>query len=125
MKKLLIALSLAIAATGAYAKDEKAPTAQQSKMAGCNKEAKDMKGDERKAFMSGCLSNKPASEPKKEMTAQQTKMGNCNKEAKAKEMKGDARKAFMKDCLSNKPADAKAATPATPATPAKPADTKK
>lgn len=123
MKKLLIALSLALAATGAYAKDEKAPTAQQSKMADCNKEAKDMKGDERKAFMSKCLSNKPA-EPKKEMTAQQTKMGDCNKEAKG--MKGDERKAFMSKCLKGdaKPADAKAATPATPATPAKPADKK-
>jgi hypothetical protein len=62
MKKLLIALSLALAATGAYAKDEKAATPQQSRMADCNKEAKDkaLKGDERKAFMKGCLSGKPA-----------------------------------------------------------------
>lgn len=29
--------------------------AQQEKMKGCNKEAKGMKGDERKAFMSSCL----------------------------------------------------------------------
>ena len=126
MKKLLIALSLALAATGAYAKDETAATPQQSKMADCNKEAKakDMKGDARKDFMKSCLSNKPAAEPKKDMTAQQSKMGDCNKEAKAKDMKGDARKAFMKGCLSNKPTDTKAATPAVPATPAKPADKK-
>lgn len=127
MKKLLIVLSLALAATGAYAKDEKAATPQQSKMAGCNKEAKDkdMKGDERKAFMKSCLSGKPA-EAKKEMTPQQMKMANCNKEAKAKEMKGDERKKFMSGCLKGdaKPADAKAATPAVPATPAKPADKK-
>lgn len=134
MKKLLIALSLALAATGAYAKDEKTATPQQSRMADCNKEAKakDMKGDERKAFMKSCLSGKPAEakvEAKKEMTPQQMKMANCNKEAKAKEMKGDERKKFMSGCLKGdaKPVDAKAATPAvpaTPATPAKPADKK-
>ena len=38
----------------------KAPTAQQSKMATCNKDAGDKKGDERKAFMKECLSAKPA-----------------------------------------------------------------
>lgn len=32
-----------------------APTKQQSKMATCNAEAGDKKGDERKAFMSECL----------------------------------------------------------------------
>jgi hypothetical protein len=42
----------------AYAAD--APTAQQSKMGTCNKEAGDKKGDERKAFMKECLSAKPA-----------------------------------------------------------------
>lgn len=130
MKKLLIALSLALAASGAYAKDEKAPTTQQARMAECNKEAKDkdMKSDERKAFMKSCLSGKPAEakEAKKELTPQQQKMQNCNKEAKAKDMKGPDRKKFMSECLKGdaKPADAKAATPATPATPAKPADKK-
>lgn len=121
MKKLLIALSLALAASGAYAKEDQAATPQQSKMADCNKEAKakEMKGDERRAFMKSCLSGKPA-EAKKEMTPQQMKMGHCNKEAKAKEMKGPERKKFMSECLKGdaKPADAKAATPATPATPA-------
>jgi uncharacterized protein HemX len=36
---------------------QKKATAQQSKMAHCNKEAgaKQLKGDERKKFMSGCL----------------------------------------------------------------------
>ena len=45
------------AATGA-----KAPTAQQSKMATCNKEAREqtLKGAERKKFMSECLSSKKA-----------------------------------------------------------------
>ncbi len=68
------------------------PTAQQNKMATCNKEAGDKKGDERKAFMKTCLSAKPAS--------QQSKMASCNKEAGDK--KGDERKAFMKTCLSAK-----------------------
>lgn len=37
--------------------EEKAPTAQQSKMKACNKEAKakELKGDDRKTFMSTCL----------------------------------------------------------------------
>ena len=121
MKKLLIALSLALATTGAYAKEEKAATPQQSKMADCNKEAKDqkMRGDERKAFMKICLSSKPAEVPaeakveaKKELTPQQMKMGNCNKEAKAKELKGPERKKFMSECLkggakSEKPGEKK------------------
>ena len=36
---------------------EKQPTAQQNRMKGCNAEAakKELKGDERKAFMSSCL----------------------------------------------------------------------
>ncbi|MGE5027557.1 MAG: PsiF family protein [Betaproteobacteria bacterium] len=58
MKKLLIALCLAVGfAAPAIAKDEKALTAQQSKMGSCNKEAgaKALKGDERKKFMSECL----------------------------------------------------------------------
>ena len=67
-----------------------AMTAQQSKMGDCNKEAGDKKGDDRKAFMKTCLSNKP-------MT-QQEKMTKCNKDAGAK--KGDERKTFMKECLS-------------------------
>lgn len=58
-------------------------------MATCNTEAADKKGDERKAFMKTCLSNKPAT--------QQDKMKTCNADAKGK--KGDERKAFMSECL--------------------------
>ena len=92
MKTLLAVLTasaLALAATTAMAADDKANTPQQNKMATCNKEAGDKKGDERKAFMSECLKNKP-------MT-QQDKMKHCNAEAKDK--KGDERKAFMSQCL--------------------------
>lgn len=69
------------------------PNKQQSKMADCNKEAGDKKGDERKAFMKTCLSAKTNAK-----TAQQEKMKTCNKDATGK--KGDERKAFMKQCLS-------------------------
>lgn len=126
MKKLLIALCLTLAAGSAFAKDEKSASPQQSKMADCNKEAKDkaLKGDDRKAFMKSCLSNKPAAaptatpatpatpaaaEPKKELTPQQQRMQNCNKDAKEKALKGPERKKFMSECLkaSGKPTEAK------------------
>jgi hypothetical protein len=74
---------------------DKAPTAQQSKMTTCNKDAGDKKGDERKAFMKTCLSAKPAAAAP---VTQQDKMKTCNKDASGK--KGDERKAFMKSCLS-------------------------
>ncbi|WP_420474477.1 PsiF family protein [Noviherbaspirillum sp. ST9] len=92
MKKLAAALMLAVpfAFTNVHAATE-----QQNKMATCNKEAADKKGDERKAFMKECLSNKPkVSEAQK---AQQEKMKTCNAEAKDK--KGDERKKFMSECL--------------------------
>jgi hypothetical protein len=63
---------------------------QQTKMASCNKEAADKRGDEHKAFMKQCLSAKKG-------TPQQVKMKTCN--ADAKDMKGDARKKFMSECL--------------------------
>ena len=104
MKQLisLMALGLALAVGGAHAADEKAPTAQQSKMKTCNADAKDKKGDERKAFMKECLSAKPAAPAAAEdgKIAQQNKMKTCN--ADAKDKKGDERKAFMKECLSAK-----------------------
>jgi hypothetical protein len=62
-------------------------------MKACNQKAADMKGDERKKFMSDCLSGK---EPAPKMT-QQEKMSACNK--KAGDKKGDERKAFMSECL--------------------------
>lgn len=94
---------------------------QQNKMATCNKDATGKKGDERKAFMKECLSNKPAAPaaaaPAPEAApaagnSQQNKMATCNKDATGK--KGDERKAFMKECLSSKPA-APAAPAAAPA----------
>lgn len=92
MKKLLslAALGLILAVGSAHAAEEdKAPTKQQTKMGTCNKDAGEMKGDERKAFMKTCLSKKPAT--------QQEVMKACNMDAAGK--KGDERKAFMSQCL--------------------------
>ena len=110
MKKLLsllaaagLALSFATQAADApaagAAAPAKAPTAQQSKMKTCNADAgaKNLKGDERKAFMKDCLSAD-------KQAKRQDKMKSCNADAKTKNLKGDERKAFMKECLSNKPA---------------------
>ncbi len=96
MKKLLTlaALGLSLSFGAAHAQD-KAPTAQQTKMATCNKDAAGKKGDERKAFMKTCLSAKPAV-----AMTQQDKMKSCNADPQAKVLKGDERKAFMKTCLS-------------------------
>jgi hypothetical protein len=80
----------AAAATAAASAPAAEKTAQQSKMATCNKEAEGKKGDERKAFMKDCLS---ANKQEK----QQNKMKTCNAEAAGK--KGDERKAFMSECL--------------------------
>ena len=85
--------SLAASHAAAAPMADKKPTAQQGKMATCNKDAAEKKGDERKAFMKTCLSAKP-------VTTQQSKMTACNADPKAKTTKGDERKAFMKECLS-------------------------
>ncbi len=89
----VIALSLALGATGALA------ATPQEKMKTCNTDAtgKGLKGDERKAFMSSCLSNKPAAAEAKVLTPQQEKMKKCNADATGKT--GEARKTFMSTCL--------------------------
>lgn len=81
--------STALLATPALAADK---MSQQDKMKKCNADAAGKKGDDRKSFMSTCLSAK-ADAP---MT-QQDKMKKCNVDAAGK--KGDERKAFMSTCL--------------------------
>ena len=75
---------------------DKAPSVQQNKMKTCNADAaaKELKGEERKAFMKECLSAKVDA-----AAAQRDKMKTCNAEAKDKALKGDERKAFMSSCL--------------------------
>ena len=103
MKRLLIALSLALAfSPAAVAQDKKeaspAQKKQQERMKDCNGKAADKKGDERKAFMSACLKGEM---DKAKPTAQQGRMKNCNKEAGDKKLKGEERKAFMSGCLKS------------------------
>ena len=101
MKALIALVALTFATCGAFAaeKEKKAPSpaqlAQQEKMKSCNAEAgqKELKGDDRKKFMSECLGAKAAP------ATQQDKMKTCNAEAGKKELKGDERKKFMSDCL--------------------------
>ena len=85
--------AFALSAATVRAADDKKPTEQQSRMATCNKDAgeKNLKGDERKKFMSECLKTKKAS--------QQNKMTTCNKDAGEKKLKGDERTKFMSECL--------------------------
>lgn len=66
-----------------------AENAQQERMKACNKEAGEKKGDDRKKFMSTCLSDKKK--------ASDNKMAACN--TKSKGMKADERKKFMSDCM--------------------------
>jgi hypothetical protein len=97
MKTLISVLALAVSAFAgsAYAADAASgPTKQQTKMATCNKDAGDKKGDERKAFMSECLKKE------KDGTAQQNKMKTCSADFKATKKPGSERQAFMKECLS-------------------------
>ncbi len=100
MNRTALLASLAIAVACLASQPPALANTQQEKMTECNKvaSAKNLKGDERKAFMSECLSNKPAAAP---MT-QQEKMTECNKLASAKSLKGDERKAFMSECLKKK-----------------------
>ena len=99
-RKISLILALALCALPAIAQESKQPSpaqaAQQQKMNDCNKQAKtkNLKGDDRKKFMSQCLSAAGVSQ------TQQEKMKSCNKEATAKNLKGDDRKAFMSTCLS-------------------------
>ncbi len=90
MKRMLLSCAGALCIALPFASPASAATPQQEKMKACNKDAEGKKGDERKAFMSSCLSAKAP------MT-QQDKMKQCNKDAAGK--KGDDRKSFMSSCL--------------------------
>ena len=60
MRFMIALAALSFATCGAFAAEKKAPSpaqlAQQEKMKTCNMEATGKKGQERKAFMSKCLS---------------------------------------------------------------------
>jgi psiF repeat len=89
MSKFLIltTLSVSLMLGIAHANEEKAP--RKNKMGQCQAQAGDKKGDERKAFMKECLSDKNPEQ------AAKTKA--CK--AQAKGLKGDERKAKISECL--------------------------
>ena len=88
-------------------------TAQQQRMADCNKQATGKKGAERKTFMSTCLkagstaaAATPAAAAPSAKQVQQEKMKTCNADAKTKALKGAERKTFMSSCLKGNAAAA-------------------
>jgi uncharacterized membrane protein len=96
MKHLISITSLAVGLLVSPFAMAEGNTAQQDKMKTCNADAKakSLAGEERKAFMKTCLSNKADG-----AKTQQEKMKTCNADAKTKALKGDERKAFMSTCL--------------------------
>jgi len=86
--KQLVALAI-VGAFAAVATPAFAENAQQERMKTCNTKAADKKGEDRKKFMSDCLSA--------EKKTYDNKMGACN--TKSKGMKGDEHKKFMSDCM--------------------------
>jgi hypothetical protein len=90
MKKILALLMLGAFAVGAS--PAFAENAQQERMKTCNAQAGDKKGDERKKFMSDCLS----AEKKK----YDSKMAECN--AKTKGMTKDEANKARSECMKAK-----------------------
>ncbi len=93
MKSLLaLVIAGALVAAPAFGADTKAaaPNPQQERMKACNEQAGDKKGDDRKAFMKTCLSNKPAAKP-------ESRMAMCNK--KTAGLKGDERNKAQSECM--------------------------
>jgi psiF repeat len=87
--KKILALTILGALTAVAMPAFAAGNPQQERMKACNVEAGDKKGDDRKKFMSTCLSDKKK--------ASDNKMAACN--TKSKGMKADERKKFMSDCM--------------------------
>lgn len=97
MKLAIALLSLALAAGGAIAADDKktdapkkeaspAQKAQRERMKTCNAQASGKTGDERKAFMKECLSGA------------QVAASGCEAQATEKKLAGAARTSFLKKC---------------------------
>jgi hypothetical protein len=95
-----LAVVMIVALSAVSVPTAQASNSQQDKMKACNDAAgkKQLKGDERKDFMSKCLS---ADAPAASTNSQQEKMKACNEAAGKKGLKGDERKSFMSTCLSS------------------------
>jgi len=108
MKNHVLLLGLVLFCAPVFAQD----ASQQDRMKACNADAakKELKGDQRKAFMKECLSvkkdtkeqKKEAKKQKKDVKLQRERMKSCNADASRQELKGDARRNFMSDCLKKK-----------------------
>jgi hypothetical protein len=77
---------------------------QQERMKSCNAEAKEkaLKGDDRRSFMSSCLSSGSAAKPTltaDEAGALKERKKQCRTEATDKALKGEERKSFIADCV--------------------------
>ncbi len=83
MKPLIIALSLAVAASASFARATHAPANAASASAAPT------------TAVAAADSTQPG-------TPQRSKMKTCNAEAKAKDIHGPDRRAFMRHCLSGK-----------------------
>lgn len=88
-----------------------AQAAQQQRMRDCNATAgqRQLKGEDRRKFMSDCLAGRvPATEPPAAAApltpqqAQQQRMRDCNAEAATRGLAGDARRGFMSECLAGR-----------------------
>jgi hypothetical protein len=90
----LLAAAVGLVAMPSVAADAAKSNPQQERMKTCNAKAADKKGDDRKKFMSECLSA--------EKKADDNRMAECN--TKSKGMKGDERNKFMSECLKKKAA---------------------
>ena len=82
----------ALVASPAFGAETKPAAAnpQQERMKACNDQAGDKKGEERKAFMKTCLSNKPAAKP-------ESRMAMCNR--KTAGLKGEERNKAQSECM--------------------------
>jgi len=94
----LVGIGAALAVVGGQAAF--ADNSQQEKMTACNNQAtaKGLSGDERKSFMSTCLSK--GSSTSTTGNSQQQKMKDCNAAASKKNLTGSDRESFMSKCLS-------------------------
>lgn len=102
MRQLFLSFALIVGAApglaGAADGPKTSPTAQQSKMTTCQRDAgeKKLEGKERQAFVTDCLRAQPPA-PAASATQGQ-KLGACSKEAASQGLKGDERKQFLSDC---------------------------
>jgi hypothetical protein len=98
MRRSTCLVALAALAALAAQVPAQADNSQQAKMTSCNADAsaKQLSGEDRKAFMSKCLSKGSTATTG---NSQQEKMKTCNTEANGKSLKGDERKSFMSTCL--------------------------